>query len=1382
MIRSLDCLRPEEVETLLSGELSDERTADVESHLSCCDACRRVVEHAIGPDRWWDDVRESLVITETVGDAGSNDASASLCWPENDSPADAPADGATREGELLSRQLLDLLGPTDDPHSLGRIGPYEVVALLGQGGMGAVFKGLDPSLNRYVAIKILLPTLAASGAARKRFAREAQAVAAVVDDHVMAIHSVSEWQGIPYLVMPYARGATLQKRLAAEGPLKLAEILRIGMQAARGLAASHAQGIIHRDVKPANIFLDDNVERVQLMDFGLARAVDDASVTRTGVLAGTPQYMSPEQARAESLDRRSDLFSLGAVMYAMCTGRPPFRADSSHSVLRLITDREPRPIRELNPEIPAWLCSIIARLMAKDPADRHDSAQQLAALLEACLAHVQDPQAAPLPPELATKKSTGILRRGDKPRGIAGLMALGAVGAVLLPTLFLVVTSPPSLAGRWQGEAWSEIDIRESSQSPHQYEGEFTGELPELLKKLPEQSRLFRGDASRGEFQLRWSRVERRFNGTWKSPDGRFGRLSLRLDGEGEIRGARTTSKPADDDSGPPRLTDLHWRRAAQEPSTGVTEKPSAKPAKDTELAAAVRQFNSRQQQHALGKRLPPLTVEEVATCIHWMMNGPDFQYLLSAEEQRALRSIAEQGKFPRNWKLDVVTEVHGVESERFAAWNVTLQLTHADGTKFTRPVREQLLWQIGERGDPVALPKPAIPAGWRPLAAALRTFNSAHRVLDGVPMPPVTEHELLAAIRLWKSRRLEFDITNEDFATLQAIADNRALPPGAELEIISHFGPEAGPVYLMWSVRLSLLKTSNTTPYPRHVEEFRRHHVGMKDQWERRESMLRPRGIGFVEEPTVENQPPPAAPEEVAPAEAAPATAPPVLKPLTVGPLDRLQGAWQCLSLTRDGQPVAADVAAQFSLDFNEDQVVFQEQHAKYTGRVELPDSLADALPDGVRPLMIRRLVGGEEVIKHALFEFRGEQLRIVTNVDGKVPTAMESKPQSVNQLLLVFERHWGKQPLALHVAHDRPGAGRIYVSRKEQPQTLFVEREPIVTIKDVIAARIKEDSPYEAAIDLTFSEEAAERMGEATGKNLNKHLVIFLEGELVAAPAIRARVGARAVITGKFDPAVAKRIVAPFQGEAERIRQLEIDVARQKVKIAEQELEQTKKLVEKNFVSRLQVDQAELKLRQAELELQRVMLTPSTPSNASSDSVVPEKVDQETALKLRQLNLQEAEMNLKAAEETYRRTAQLTEAGAVTAGELLSTRREVEQAALAVSRAKLILEAQAAAGAVDPPNVGRHAASLRQLELFAKLYLLEVQEAELKVRAAKETFDRLKKLADQGAAPHEQLLQARRELEQAELGLERVKLKAPNSNDPSGNAPSGKEEDVKR
>ncbi len=235
----------------------------------------------------------------------------------------------------------------------------------------------------------------------------------MVHDNVIEIYGVAEAAGLPYLVMPYVRGPSLQRRLDDEGPLAVVEILRVGMQAAAGLAAAHAQGLVHRDVKPANILLADGIERVKLTDFGLARAADDASLTRTGIIAGTPQYMSPEQARGEPVDQRSDLFSLGSVLYAMCTGRPPFRAETSYGVLRRITDEEPRPIREINPEIPEWLCGIVARLMAKRPDDRFQSASEVAALLEQCLAHVQQPTAVPLPDVLISLREMPGVRAAD---------------------------------------------------------------------------------------------------------------------------------------------------------------------------------------------------------------------------------------------------------------------------------------------------------------------------------------------------------------------------------------------------------------------------------------------------------------------------------------------------------------------------------------------------------------------------------------------------------------------------------------------------------------------------------------------------------------------------------------------------------------------------------------------------------------------------------------------------------------------------------------------------------------------------------------------------------------------------------------------------------
>ncbi len=266
---------------------------------------------------------------------------------------------------------IGLLQPSDKPGCLGTLGSYEVLQFLGRGGMGIVLRALDPQLNRVVAIKVLSPELAVDVSSRRRFLREARAAAAVSHPHVVTIHAVAvDDDRLPYLVMECIVGRTLQQKIDQTGSLKLKEILRIGTQIAEGLAAAHKHGLVHRDIKPANILLENGVERVKITDFGLARSVDDATITRTGEVSGTPQYMSPEQALGQFVDHRSDLFSLGCVLYALCAGRPPFRGDNVAVVVKRICDDTPRPIAEINSEIPGWLIQTIERLLAKNPARR----------------------------------------------------------------------------------------------------------------------------------------------------------------------------------------------------------------------------------------------------------------------------------------------------------------------------------------------------------------------------------------------------------------------------------------------------------------------------------------------------------------------------------------------------------------------------------------------------------------------------------------------------------------------------------------------------------------------------------------------------------------------------------------------------------------------------------------------------------------------------------------------------------------------------------------------------------------------------------------------------------------------------------------------------
>jgi formylglycine-generating enzyme required for sulfatase activity/serine/threonine protein kinase len=283
---------------------------------------------------------------------------------------------------------LAFLQPSTKPGSLGRLGHYEVLEVLGQGGFGIVVKAFDEMLHRVVAIKVMSMQLAATSPARKRFLREARSAAAIRHENVVDIHAVEE-QPIPYLVMEYVAGETLQQKLDRVGPLDVPEVLRIGQQVAGGLAAAHDLGLVHRDIKPSNILLENGVEpRVKITDFGLARAADDASLTQSGLIAGTPMYMAPEQAQGEAIDQRADLFSLGSVLYVMCSGRPPFRASTTLAVLKRVAEDTPRPIQEIIPEVPEWLCAIVARLHAKKPEARFASAKEVAELLAGHLAEL----------------------------------------------------------------------------------------------------------------------------------------------------------------------------------------------------------------------------------------------------------------------------------------------------------------------------------------------------------------------------------------------------------------------------------------------------------------------------------------------------------------------------------------------------------------------------------------------------------------------------------------------------------------------------------------------------------------------------------------------------------------------------------------------------------------------------------------------------------------------------------------------------------------------------------------------------------------------------------------------------------------------------------
>ncbi len=274
------------------------------------------------------------------------------------------------------------LAPPARPEDLGVLGAYRVISELGRGGMGFVFRAEDTRLKRAVALKVMNEKIAATPYSRRRFIEEARSMAAVKHDNVVTIYEVNEISGTPFMAMEMLKGGTLEAVTKQHQKLEYKKVIDYATQMARGLNAAHSQGIVHRDIKPANIWIEAESDRVKILDFGLALAqVPVDRLAGRGTVVGTPQYLSPEQARSEPLDNRTDLYSLGVVLYEMCTGKLPFRARNVPEQLILTLIHEATPVHEVNKEIPEPLSRLISRLMEKEPRMRPRSALELEKLL-----------------------------------------------------------------------------------------------------------------------------------------------------------------------------------------------------------------------------------------------------------------------------------------------------------------------------------------------------------------------------------------------------------------------------------------------------------------------------------------------------------------------------------------------------------------------------------------------------------------------------------------------------------------------------------------------------------------------------------------------------------------------------------------------------------------------------------------------------------------------------------------------------------------------------------------------------------------------------------------------------------------------------------------
>jgi serine/threonine protein kinase len=363
---------------------------------------------------------------------------------------------ATQVGQAENQEpeLCDFLAPPQAPDELGRLGPYRVPRVLGAGGMGVVFQAEDPGLQRLVALKAMLPGLAASGSAKQRFLREARVAAALKHDHIVTIHQVGEDRGAPFLAVEFLEGEPLDVRLEREGKLPLPEVLRIGREISDGLQAAHEHGLTHRDIKPANVWLEGSRGRVKILDFGLARgSADDAQLTQQGAIVGTPAYMAPDQAQGKTIGPHCDLFSLGCILYRMATGEPPFRGTDPISTLMAVATENPRPPRDIDPDLPPTLSKLIMDLLAKEPEKRPASAQVVADTLDRI---AQKPHSRSA--ETRTARRPSRRRPAWQPWVMVGAIAaavvvLGLATWLLAPVLFKKKVKTP------EGEALVLLEI-----------------------------------------------------------------------------------------------------------------------------------------------------------------------------------------------------------------------------------------------------------------------------------------------------------------------------------------------------------------------------------------------------------------------------------------------------------------------------------------------------------------------------------------------------------------------------------------------------------------------------------------------------------------------------------------------------------------------------------------------------------------------------------------------------------------------------------------------------------------------------------------------------------------------------------------------------------
>ena len=466
-------LSDEVLTQIVTDDQFETHQEDIETHIADCEQCQTRLMSLAADNSWMDEYRDCLsadVLTETsLSGESLRFLSTNVQDPDQKSKTEVHDFDRASIRQMLDKMLTD----SKHPETLGSLQRYEIESVIGIGGMGVVLRGYDHDLQRPVAIKTILPRLANNGTAKQRFAREARAVAAILHPNVISIHDVDESSGIPWFVMPYIAGPSLREMVSQNGPLPEREIVRIGLQIASGLAAAHSQGLVHRDIKPANILVDNRVNRVVITDFGLARSQSEDALTQTGNVAGTLSYMSPEQVRGEEVDGRSDLFSLGCLLFFLSTGEVPFPSERAFESIHKLTNEPHADLRSLNPEISKTLADAIDKLLEKDADHRFGSAAELEKFFEELVSWLNQPTKHSLP---------SVPRKPMSRRRMFGLVSSVAIALLLFTGAYgfflkSANTSPPVPS---KEALWSEIQDVYDIASPDDFRVELTGLKSEM--------------------------------------------------------------------------------------------------------------------------------------------------------------------------------------------------------------------------------------------------------------------------------------------------------------------------------------------------------------------------------------------------------------------------------------------------------------------------------------------------------------------------------------------------------------------------------------------------------------------------------------------------------------------------------------------------------------------------------------------------------------------------------------------------------------------------------------------------------------------------------------------------------------------------------------